>query len=588
METKTGYKLGKGFSLPQSDSIRHTIQHFSPGELMLFRLFVIIFVVSFLVIISDINRYLLVEVPSEGGSLVEGIVGSPRFINPLLATTDADRDLSSLIYSGLMRARPDGTLTYDLAESHSISEDGLTYTFKLRNDGKFHDGKAITSADIVFTVRKVQDAALKSPRRASWEGVGVKSISEYEVVFTLEQPYAPFLENATLGILPEHIWSNADSEQFAFSQFNIEPTGSGPYRIAKIKRDESGIPLFYELKSFSQYALGKPYITSIIVRFYPNEKQLVDAYLNKEISAFNSVSSKNLALVELNTKLLRIERVSLPRIFAVFFNQNQAAVLAHKEVREALNITLDKKQLIKEVLGGNGIPIDSPIPPGIIKSSRAPTQSESESKIAPKSEAIKLLVKNKWKINEDSGVFERKTKEGVETLTFSLATSDVPELKAAAGIIAEEWNSIGADVDLKIFETGDLNQNVIRPRKYDALFFGEIVGRELDLFAFWHSSQRNDPGLNIALYANITADKLLEDARTIADYGERLTKYEEFEQEIAADIPAIFVYSPDFIYIVPLDIKGLALGSVTTPSERFLNIHEWYIETDSVWGFFAK
>ena len=114
------------------------------------------------------------------------------------------------------------------------------------------------------------------------------------------------------------------------------------------------------------------------------------------------------------------------------------------------------------------------------------------------------------------------------------------------------------------------------------------MGRELDLFAFWHSSQRNDPGLNIALYANITADKLLEDARTIADYGERLTKYEEFEQEIAADIPAIFVYSPDFIYIVPLDIKGLALGSVTTPSERFLNIHEWYIETDSVWGFFAK
>ena len=164
----------------------------------------------------------------------------------------------------------------------------------------------------------------------------------------------------------------------------------------------------------------------------------------------------------------------------------------------------------------------------------------------------------------------------------------MPELKAAAGIIAEEWRSIGADVDLKIFETGDLNQNVIRPRKYDALFFGEIVGRELDLFAFWHSSQRNDPGLNIALYANITVDKLLEDARTTADYSERLIKYEEFEQEIAEDIPAIFVYSPDFIYIIPKNIKGLELGSVTTPSERFLNIHEWYIETDSVWSFFAK
>ncbi|MCH7597419.1 peptide ABC transporter substrate-binding protein, partial [Patescibacteria group bacterium] len=507
-------------------------------------------------------------------------------INPLLAISNADRDLSSLIYSGLMRAQPNGTLIYDLAESHSVSEDGLTYTFRLRTDGKFHDGEPVTSDDIVFTIKRVQDTSLKSPKRASWEGVTIESISEYEVRFTLEQPYAPFLENTTLGILPEHIWSDADSEQFTFSQFNIEPVGSGPYRISKIKKDESGIPVSYELKPFSQYTLGRPNISSIIMRFYSNENQLVDAYLNKEISAFNSVTSKNLALVELNTKSLRIERVSLPRIFAVFFNQNQAPVLANKEVREAFNITLDRKRLIKEVLGGNGIPINGPIPPGIIRPSHVSTQSESE--IAPRSRAIKLLEKNKWRVNEESGIFERKTKGGVETLTFSLATSDVPELKAAAQIIVQEWNSIGADVNLKIFEMGDLNQNVIRPRKYDALFFGEIVGRELDLFAFWHSSQRNDPGLNIALYANITADKLLEDVRTITDYSKRMTKYREFEQEIAKDIPAIFVYSPDFIYIVPKNINGLKLGSVTTPNERFLNVYQWYIETDSVWSFFAR
>ena len=586
METKAGRKLRKSFQLPKSDLIRHTIRHFSHSEQMLFGFLVIVFVVSFLIIISDVNRYLLVELPSEGGSLLEGIVGSPRFINPLLAISNADRDLSSLIYSGLMRAQTDGTLIYDLAESHSVSEDGLTYTFRLRTDGKFHDGEPVTSDDIVFTIKRVQDTSLKSPKRASWEGVTIESISEYEVRFTLEQPYAPFLENTTLGILPEHIWSDADSEQFTFSQFNIEPVGSGPYRISKIKKDESGIPVSYELKPFSQYTLGRPNISSIIMRFYSNENQLVDAYLNKEISAFNSVTSKNLALVELNTKSLRIERVSLPRIFAVFFNQNQAPVLANKEVREAFNITLDRKRLIKEVLGGNGIPINGPIPPGIIRPSHVSTQSESE--ITPRSRAIKLLEKNKWRVNEESGIFERKTKGGVETLTFSLATSDVPELKAAAQIIVQEWNSIGADVNLKIFEMGDLNQNVIRPRKYDALFFGEIVGRELDLFAFWHSSQRNDPGLNIALYANITADKLLEDVRTITDYSKRMTKYREFEQEIAKDIPAIFVYSPDFIYIVPKNINGLKLGSVTTPNERFLNVYQWYIETDSVWSFFAR
>ena len=129
---------------------------------------------------------------------------------------------------------------------------------------------------------------------------------------------------------------------------------------------------------------------------------------------------------------------------------------------------------------------------------------------------------------------------------------------------------------------------MIRQRKYDALFFGEIIGRESDPFAFWHSSQRNDPGLNIALYANITADKLLEEGRTIFDKKERATIYKQFQEEIAKDIPAVFIYSPDFIYIIPHKIKGLHTGIITVPSERFLDIHTWYIETDNVWKIFRK
>ncbi len=142
-------------------------------------------------------------------------------------------------------------------------------------------------------------------------------------------------------------------------------------------------------------------------------------------------------------------------------------------------------------------------------------------------------------------------------------------------------------MNIKIFESGDLNQNVIRPRKYDMLLFGEIISRELDLFAFWHSSQRNDPGLNIALYANITVDKLLEDARSTTDKNVMIDKYRKFEDEVSADIPAIFIYSPDFIYITSKNIKNLELGLVITPEERFLNIHKWYKETDNVWNFFV-
>ena len=175
-----------------------------------------------------------------------------------------------------------------------------------------------------------------------------------------------------------------------------------------------------------------------------------------------------------------------------------------------------------------------------------------------------------------------------EPLRFSISTSNVPELKAVAAILKKTWEEVGAEIDIKIFETGNLNQNIIRPREYDALLFGEVIGRELDLFAFWHSSQRNDPGLNIALYANITADGLLEEGRVLLDKDMRDQIYLEFEKEIKKDIPAIFLYSPDFIYIPSQQVKGISLGSITTSGDRFLNVHNWYIRTNKVWGIFSK
>ena len=150
------------------------------------------------------------------------------------------------------------------------------------------------------------------------------------------------------------------------------------------------------------------------------------------------------------------------------------------------------------------------------------------------------------------------------------------------------WEDLGARVEIKAFDTINLNQNVIRAREYEALLFGEIIGRDLDLFAFWHSSQRNDPGLNIALYANIDADSLLEDARIINNKDVREKKYIAFTEEIKKDIPAVFIYSPDFLYILPKKIKGFEAQKIIIPSERFLNIHNWFIETEKVWKIFYK
>ncbi|MCR4306621.1 MAG: ABC transporter substrate-binding protein, partial [Candidatus Yonathbacteria bacterium] len=390
--------------------ITRIIASFSRIERIAFFLFVWLFVISFFVLLWNINKSFLIEIPADGGSLTEGIIGAPRFINPLLAISDADRDLTILTYSGLLRATALGTLVPDLAQEYSISDDGLTYTFVLRDDIFFHDGTPITADDVVFTVTKAQDSVLKSPKRASWDGVVVEKENDKTVVFRLKQAYAPFLENTTLGILPKHIWEKADPEQFSFSQFNITPVGSGPYIVDNIERDSSGVPASYDLSAFKKYAVGKPHITELHVRFYANEEELTNAFKEGDVESINAISPK--AAEVLKEQGYRIERSSLPRIFGVFFNQNQAPLFTDIAVRKALSVATDKERIISEVLYGYGTPIDSPIPPGsigylppqILQISADASDESSTSTPSRTDEARAILERNGWTFNEEKGV----------------------------------------------------------------------------------------------------------------------------------------------------------------------------------------
>ena len=579
----------KHWNIPKSGAILKIISSFSITEKIIFYFFLCVLIVSSFLLLWKVNQSFLVEFPAFGGQLKEGIIGSPRFINPILAMSDADRDMTSIIYSGLMKSNSKGNLVPDLAESYSISKDGLIYKFKLKDNAYFHNGEKVTADDVEFTINKTQDSVLKSPKRANWDGVAVRKLNDREIEFALKQPYSPFLENSTLGILPKKIWANFDSDQFSFSLFNIEPVGSGPYKVKSLKKDSYGIPTFYTLASFNKYVFGAPYIKKLLINFYQNEKSLMDAFNKRDIESVSAISSQNAELLK-NENGLRIIRAPLPRIFGIFFNQSQSPVLANKEIREALNEAIDKDRIVAEVLNGYGIKIDSPIPADLIDGEDNAENQEDGKKEDSGSKSERVLAKLKdsgWKMNDKEKILEKKLKNETQQFRFSISTSNTPELKKVAEIAKEEWEKIGAQVEVKIFEAGDLNQNVIRPRKYDALLFGEIIGRDLDLFAFWHSSQRKDPGLNIALYANSKADKLLEDARKIEDKSERIQKYKQFEDEVAKDSPVVFLYSPDFIYVIPEKIKGYSIGQIITPADRFLNINEWYADTEKVWEIFA-
>lgn len=543
------------------------------GEKALSIILIFIFIVSGLGLLLKVSNAFLVEIPEYGGHYTEGIIGTPRFINPLLSISEADKDLTSLVYSGLLKATPEGELITDLAKEWNISEDGLVYTFILKDDIYFHDGEPVTTEDVEFTIKKALDPLLKSPRRNNWEGTTTQKINEKEIRLILGQPHAPFLENTTLGILPKHIWENANSDEFAFSKYNLSPVGTGPFKITDVKRNSAGLPILFELTSFSEYTMGRPFIDKLNIKIYQNEQELIDNWKAQIIDGISGISAEKAA--SLNMDNFNLYNASLPRIFGVFFNQNQGTIFLHKEVREALNIALNKENIIKNILSGYGTAIESPLP--IFAGGEGIKNPYNIEK------AKDLLEKNGWLINEQ-GIREKKG----EKLTFSISTSNAPELKKTAELISSSWKDIGVEVEIKVFESGDLNQNVIRPRKYDSLLFGIVVGRDIDLYPFWHSSQRNDPGLNIALYTNIATDKVLEQLRTTTDKTKRLELYKFFESAIEKDKPAVFIYSPDFLYILPQQIKKVRLGHIMNSGERFLNIHEWFIETNKVWEFFTK
>ncbi|MBI5742887.1 MAG: peptide ABC transporter substrate-binding protein, partial [Candidatus Niyogibacteria bacterium] len=571
--------LGRRFDLPSAKELRFIARTLEQKEKIAFWIFFFMFVIGTLGLLSILNDSAATEVPVSGGAYYEGLVGTPRFVNPLITISDADRDLTELVYAGLMKPDGRGGLTPELAEKYEVSPDGLTYTFTLRDGLAWHDREPLTTDDIAFTVKLVQTPLVRSVKRANWEGVTAEVVDPRVIRFHLKKPYAPFLGNTTLEIVPKHIWSGASPEQIALSQFNIEPIGAGPYKIKKVTRNSSGIVSAYTLAPFENYALGEPFIKEIVLDFYNSEAELLRAYAAGSIEAVGALTPKNAEMLRAGS---RMEPLGLSRIFGVFFNQSKNQALTDINVRKALALATDKQRIVNDVLSGYGSTIARPIPPGTLGAIE--NQAGGDIKFDPEA-AKALLAKSGWKPNAASGVMEKKVKKNTQPLEISISTSVAPDLTTTANLLKDMWGAAGIKTEVKIFEIGDFDKDVIRSRDYDTLLFGEVVGYDPDPFAFWHSSQRNDPGLNIAMYASTGADKLLEAARKTTDPAERAEKYAALQAEIEKDLPAIFIYSPDYLYIVPDHLKGFDSTNITTGAERFANVNNWYIDTKKVWRF---
>ncbi|MBI5405527.1 peptide ABC transporter substrate-binding protein [Candidatus Kaiserbacteria bacterium] len=563
-------QLGHSRKIPLFERVGERVRAFSPGDRVVFYALAILVGAASFSSLYALEQSLLVGVPAYGGDLHEGEVGSPQFINPLLAISDADRDLSALTYAGLMGLSGSGELVPVLAESYSLSADGKSYTFVLREDAKFSDGASVTASDVVFTVQKAQDPALKSPEYADWAGVGAVAVNARTVRFTLTKPYAPFLGLTTLGVLPARLWQNVSNSEFPFSTLETNPVGAGPFRVARISRDSSGLVKSVLLTANPHYALGRPYLDSIRITFYSRAEDLAAAIKSGVVESAYDIAAKG------------VLTAPYARVFGVFWNPSEKQAYARLEVRKALSLALDRDSIVANVFGGHATPVRGPVPPGG-NVRQAPIPSSDN----PTADAADALEAAGWKYDGVARAW--KNASGKQTLDrITLRTSNVPELKNVASAVKVDWERLGVQVDIELYEPGDLSQNVIRPRKYEALLYGMVIGREQDLYAFWSSQERNDPGLNIALYANKTVDALLEAVRGSSDAKARAANLQKTEDIVASEYPAAFLYAPDFIYAVPGDLRGVVLPQIITPADRFASVVSWYRKTDAVWPFFAR
>jgi peptide/nickel transport system substrate-binding protein len=297
----------------------------------------------------------------------------------------------------------------------------------------------------------------------------------------------------------------------------------------------------------------------IKINTYPNEKYLLKAFNDGDISRIHGISPEK--IVSLSVATTSIRTSLLPRTFAIFFNPNKATPLAEKNVRTALQLAINKQAIVEQVLFNYGKALNAPYP---FDTEDTPSEFSPE-------KAKELLLKTK------------NSKNASSTLTFTLATANTDEMKKVAEMIKEDWAKIGVTVNIALYEVSDLNQNVIKDRNFQVLLFGAITESPSDLYAFWHSSQRSYPGLNISNYVSKKLDDNLEILRTSEDEAEQHDAYEKVRSEFNDEVPGIFLFSPSLIYITNDKVTSELPSYSYDNSSRFMLAENWYKYVDKIW-----
>lgn len=520
--------------------------------------------------------------PAPGGSYSEALIGAPHWLNPLLdASNPVDRDIDRLIFSGLTRFDSAGRPTPDLA-NWIIAEDQKTYQFILLPNLKWHDGLPLTTDDVAFTVKLLQDTAYPGPADVSrlWQSVEVKVINPQVIELTLPEPFAPFLDYTTIGLLPKHLLSGVSAANLANSDFNLKPVGAGPFKFKDLRIEGENISSL-SLSAFADYAGEKPLLNQVQFNFYADAASAFAAYQAGKVLGLGWLGEPEREAAFKQPQLGLYTSV-LPEYSLIFMNlrSDELPFFQEKKVRQALLLGLNRQAIVADILKGQAVVANSPVLPG----SWAYNQNLSTIRYDPDT-AADLLESAGWVFPEGavSGTDTYVRQKGGVSFSFTLITPDDPVHRAIANSAQATWAKIGVKVEVSPVDPATLRTEYLEPRAFQAILvdFNFSGTPDPDPYPFWHETQA-ESGQNYGGFNDRILSELLEQARITDDIGTRARLYQSFQSRFADQTPALLLYYPVYNYAVDTKVGGVQIGPLTDFSDRFSSLAQWYIVTRRV------
>ncbi len=537
---------------------------------------VTLIVVAFLLFSQEPGQQIFTPQPAEGGIYTEGLVGSLSRLNPLLDQNNpADRDINRLLFSGLVSFDAHGLPEPELADSWGVSQDGTIYNFSIRPSAVWHDGISVTVDDVVFTLDLIKSDSSMFPIdvRELWKQVKINKLNDKTIQFILPEPFAPFLDYLTFGLLPKHILESTPADQLASAAFNLAPIGTGPYRFERLIV-ENGKVTGVELRAFDKYYGRHAYMGQVIFRYFPTSQAALDAYQQGQVLAVSQITPDILALA-LAEPTLNLYTGRLPELSLVYFNLNNPEVpfLKDAKLRRALLIGLNRQQIVDKLMSGQAIVADGPIFPG----TWAYYENIEHLNYDPNL-AVNLLKGAEYKIPASGGDV-RSSKDG-DILEFSLIYPDDELHASIAKVIQTNWALLGVKINLKAVKYDSLVNDYLVPRSYQAALVDLNLLRspDPDPYPFWHQSEATS-GQNYGQWDDRTASEYIEQARVTPDYVARARLYRNFQVIFARELPALPLYYPVYSYGVSQTVLGAQMPPLFDTSDRFLTIADWYLVT---------